>query len=210
MGVLKGSVTVRRYAVEGDVPDDFREVYLEGLQRLAFRDRPGLGPGEDNVGWCQVHNYLDVDFVDLNQWLYSHYVVAALRIERYIIPARVFRAHLDLRLRAWCAENGRNKAPTSIRQEFKDVLELELMAKTRPTVHLHQFAWNTIDRWIAFLHTGEHANDLFRKLFRETFGLVLVPFSPLTWVSAEAGADLECTSHSDFRPRADAIAGIEE
>ena len=43
MGILKGGLTARRYLVEGEIPDDFRERYAEVLEMHQFRERKAAG-----------------------------------------------------------------------------------------------------------------------------------------------------------------------
>ena len=36
MAILAGAMTIRRFRVDGDVPQDFRDVYRERLNEYAF------------------------------------------------------------------------------------------------------------------------------------------------------------------------------
>jgi recombination associated protein RdgC len=202
MGILKGGLTARRYLVEGEIPDDFRERYAEVLEMHQFRERKAAGAGEEVYGWVQAHNLLDNDFTDTNRWLYNHYVLVALRVDKKTLPSRLFKAHLEKRIKQWCADNGREKAPASIRTEQKDQLELEMLAKTLPSVAVVEFCWNIVDRWAIFHSTSDKANDRFRTLFRTTFGLVLTPFSPLDLLGdrPDLVQKLEIAGISDYRP----------
>jgi DNA recombination-dependent growth factor C len=203
MGILKGALTVRRYHVEGDVPDDFRDVYRDAFQDHAFRERPQAMIGEEAIGWCQVHNLLDTDFSDLNRWLYNHYVLAALRVDKKMLPAKLFKAHLEKRIQAWCEANSRTKAPKSVKEEIKEALEIEMLNKTLPRVATTEFCWNIVDRWVVVHSTSDKVNDDFRKLFRGTFGLVTTPVSPLDLVAdnPQMAGILEVAGISDYRPR---------
>ena len=86
MGILKGALTVRRYHVEGEIPDDFRSIYVDALNDHAFRERPAASVGEE-VGVRESHNLLDTDFSDLNRWLYNHYAMFSLRVDKKVLPA---------------------------------------------------------------------------------------------------------------------------
>lgn len=203
MGIFKGAMTLRRYHAEGEVPDDFRTRYIEALNEHAFRAPRTPEPGQETVGWCQIHNLLDTEFDDTNQWLYNHYVTAGLRIDKKMLPSKLFKAHLEKRLKEWCAENGREKAPSGVRREQKELLEIEMLARTLPRVAVHEFCWNVVDGWVVFHNTSDGPNDHFRKLFRTTFGIILTPFSPLDFVSDDLDVveSLELAGISDYRPR---------
>ncbi len=201
MGVLKGAMTVRRYAVLGEVPDDFRVRYADALADHAFRDPPASAAGEERSGWCRIDNLLETDFSDLNRWLFNQYLVAALRTDKKVLPAKLFRAHLDRRLAEWCHQHGRNRAPSGVRQEIREQLEIEMFARTLPRVQVVEWVWNLVDGWVAFHNTSDSANDRFVKLFRETFGLELAPFSPLDFLAddPDLAAALEAKGISDYR-----------
>jgi len=205
MGLFKGALTLRRYHVDGELPDDFRERFPEALDDHAFKEPASMLHAEEVVGWCHVHNLLDTSFAqpaDRQRWLYNHYLVAGLRVDKKVLPSKLFRAHLDKRVAAWCEQNQRNRAPASVRQEMRDALEQEMLAKTLPRVQVHEFCWNLADGWVFFHSTSDNANDRFRKLFRNTFGLGTTPFSPLDFLTdlPDVAESLEVQGISDYRP----------
>ena len=201
MGIMSGSLTVRRYRVAGDVPDDFRTRYAEALDEYAFKAPASSSHEGEVLGWCQVHNLLDTSFERLDKWLYNHYAVAALRIDKKSVPAKLFKATLDKRIEAWCQENGRQKAPASVRSDIKDALKADMLSRTLPRVAAHEWCWNIVDGWVIFHNTSERANDMFRTLFRQTFGLALLPFSPLDFLAdaPELAGSLELEGTTDLR-----------
>jgi hypothetical protein len=200
MGLFKGALTVRRYEVDGDVPPDFRTSYGEAMANHAFREPMSWMPGAEVSGWVLNRNLLETDFTNLNDWLHGHYLTASLRVDKKVIPTKLFRAHLDQRLAAWCAGEGREKAPASIRTEMRELLELEMAKQTLPRVAVHEFCWNVVDGWVLFHSCADSANDRFRKLFRSTFGLVLLPNSPLSFLGEGLAEALEVEGVSDYRP----------
>lgn len=201
MSLFKGALTVRRYRVLGTPPDDFRTVYPDLLQEKAFHEPMGLTRSEEIEGWVLVQNLLDTDFSNLDKWLYNQYVAAGLRIDKKTLPSKLFRAMLEKRVAAWCAEHSRERAPASIRTELKELLEDELYARTLPRVSVVEFCWNLVEGWVVVLNTSEGPNDRFRRRFRDTFGLGLAPFSPLDFLDdePELATALEIGGLSDLR-----------
>ena len=206
MGVFSGALSLRRYRVAGDVPDDFRTRYADALQSNAFHPPQSAQHKAEVLGWCEVHNLLDVTFDVSERWLYNQYLVAALRVDKKTVPAKLFRAHLDKRVAAWCQENGRTRCPGSARLELKDNLEAEMLLQTLPRVTTAEFCWNVVEGWLVFHNNGDAMNDRFRTLFRNTFGLVLHPWSPLDFLGDQPDlqAALEVAGLSDYRPAEDA------
>lgn len=181
MGIMKGGLSVRRYRAEAP-PEDFRDRYIAALEENAFREALSETNKEQRVGWVQIHNLLDTDFTDLNRWLYNQYAVFALRVDKKVLPATLFKAHLQKRMQAWCQQNNRERCPAKVKQELKDALELEMLQKTLPRVQVYEVAWNVAEGWVLFHNQSEVPNDTFRKLFHRTFGMALIPHDPLDFV----------------------------
>lgn len=200
MSLFKGALTARRYRVTGVVPEDFRTTFPEALQAHAFHQPMGLQRSEELEGWVLVQNLLDTDFSNHNKWLYNQYLVAALRVDKKTLPAKLFRAMLDKKIAAWCEENRRERAPASVRTELKELLEDELYARTLPRVSVFEFCWNVVEGWVMFTNTSDGPNDRFRKRFRNTFGLGLTPYSPLDFLedTPELAEALEIQGPTDL------------
>ena len=186
MGILNGQMTVRRYAVQGDVPEGFRDKFVESLNAHAFREPFSKVKKEEIEGWCHVHNLLDTDFTDLNQWLYNHYALFCLRVDKKVLPAKLFRAHLEKRVQEWCTQNDKERCPRGERDEIKDLLEIEMLKSCLPRVQTIEVCWNLAEGWLLFHSHSAGANDRLRKLFLNTFGLKLVPQNPLDILGDEA------------------------
>ncbi|MEQ1501193.1 MAG: recombination-associated protein RdgC [Myxococcota bacterium] len=183
MGVMSGAMTVARFRVLGELPSGWREAYRDKLNQYAFREPPN-GMGKEEVeGWVQVHNLLDTTFDDFNRWLYDEVALFALRVDKKRLPAKLFKATLDKRCQAWAAEREVERVPTAIRQEIKDELEHEWLARTLPTVATTEAAWHLGQGWLLIHSLSETVADRYRKRFFRTFGLKLIPWSPLDFLN---------------------------
>jgi len=186
MGILSGALTARRFKVVGDVPEAFRDVYREQLGQFAFRDPPNE-PGKAEIeGWVQTHNLLDASFDDLNRWLYDPYALFALRIDKKVLPANLLKATVEKECTKWCAEKGVERCPNAVKTEIKERIEDEWLRRTLPKVRVTELCWNMRDQWLVLHSLSESVADRVRKRFHQTFGLRLVPWSPLDWMSDEA------------------------
>lgn len=182
MAILSGAMTVRRFRVVGEIPEGFREVFRDRLDEHAFHERPNEMGKEEVEGWVQVHNLLDTSFVDLNRWLYNHYAVFALRVDKKALPAKLFNATVQKRCEAWCEAQGVERCPSAVKKTIKEELEVEWLKRTLPRVAVTECCWNLNDRWLLLHSLSESSADRFRKRFLRTFGLKLVPWSPLDWL----------------------------
>lgn len=182
MGIVSGAMTVARFRVVGEPPAGWRDTYRDRLNEHAFRDPP-QGQGKEEVeGWVQVHNLLDAEFDDFNRWLYNDVAWIALRVDKKRLPAKLFKATLEKKCAAWCAERDVERCPSAVKQEIKEQLEQQWLDRTLPSVAVTEAAWSITHGWL-MLHTlSEGTADRFRKRFFRTFGLKLVPWSPLDFL----------------------------
>ncbi len=187
MGILKGGLSVRRYRVIGELPESHTDLFIDALNTNQFREPQSPTHKGEASGWCQVHNLLDVDFSDVNLWLYNQYALFALRVDKKVVPAKLLRAHLEKRMQAWCTANSRPRVPAAVKEELREALEQEMLQKTLPRVTTFEVCWNMNDGWAVFTNDSELANERFQKLFLRTFGLRAVPWSPLDELAAEEG-----------------------
>ncbi len=200
MGILKGALSGRRYRVEGELPEGWRDTYIEALEANSFREPLSPTRKEPTMGWVQAHNLLDTSFLDVNQWLYNQYALFSLRIDKKVIPSKLFKATLQKRQQHWCTANNRDRCPPGVREEVKEALELEMLKQTLPNVALLECVWNVVDGWLFLHNDSETANDTFRKLFYRTFSLRPVPWSPLDELGdADTALRLVASGASDLR-----------
>jgi len=182
MSLLKGALTVRRFRLVGADPDDWRELYRQRLQENAFIDSP-IEPGkEEREGWVSVHNLLDADFSDVERWLVNDLILIALRVDKKVLPARLFKATLAKRVEKWCADNDATRAPRAVRDELRDALETEWLARALPRVSVCEVCINLTYRYAVIDSLSEGMADRVRKRVFRTFGFNLVPMSPLDLV----------------------------
>jgi len=183
MGIMSGSISVRRFRVVGELPEDWRESFRERLQEFAFRTPPQEVGKEEIEGWVEAHNLLDAGFEDFNKWLYNEYILFALRVDKKRLPAKLFAATLDKRCDAWKEKNGVERVPASIRSELKDALESEWLKKTLPSVAVTEAVWHIGEEWLILHGMSDAIADRFRKRFFRTFGLRCIPWSPLDFLT---------------------------
>lgn len=182
MGILSGNLSVRRYRVVGELPENWRTTYKERLNKYGFRE-PIEGMGKEEIeGWVQVQDILEGGFEDYNRWLYNSYAVFALRTDKKTLPARLFKATLDRQCVQWAAEREVDKCPASVRRTLQEELERQWMERALPQTRIVELCWHIDDGWlIATSLTARTAEQLPRR-FNQTFGHQLVPFSPLDFV----------------------------
>jgi len=188
MALLSGGMTARRFRVVGDLPANWRDVFRERLQKMAFREGGEKQGKEELEGWVEVQNLLDASFDDFNRWLFDTYVVFALRVDKKSLPAKLFKATVQKKCEAWCEERGVTRCPGAVKKEIKENLEKEWLARTLPRVATSEICWNVTEGWLVIDTLSESTGDRIRTRFHRTFGLELHPWSPLDYLTSSSSA----------------------
>ena len=136
-----------------------------------------------------MHNLLDANFDDFNIWLYGNYALFALRVDKSRCRPSSSRRRCKSVAKLEPRENEVERCPSSVKAELKDALEREWLKNALPRVALTEACWS-IDNGYLVLHSlSEGTAERFRKRFFRTFGLTLVPWSPLDFL--EKSEDVE-------------------
>ena len=171
MGALAGTITMTCYYVQGEVPGDFKERFLEALSKNAFTDVNVDLDHEESIGWVTAEDPFDVEF-DLNKVLWGSYFIAAIRHDTIRLPATAFKLHLKRAVEAQCRESGKERLSKAEVEEVRDILEKELKRRALPNIKVYDMVWN-MDRGVVWLwSTNKKVNEQFVDFFQETFELV--------------------------------------
>ncbi len=123
MPLLSGAMSVRRYRVIGRTDAYGREQLVELLTEQCFREPRSAAKGGRNLGWVTLENLCDTDFSTQNVF-FDQYFCFSLRIDDKRLPARLVSGLLDLRIRDWLAESGRDRIPSIIKKEMREQLKM--------------------------------------------------------------------------------------
>lgn len=168
MGLLQGSMTLRFYKIEGEVPKKYQEEYLDDLKRNAFRE---LGPEKEfGIGWVSPENFLDTHFKE-NKVFHNQYVTVTMRADKKQVNARFFRALLEQEIEKAKKEGNKEKLRPSEKKEIKDRLHRQLLAETEPARRTWDFCWDVGTGRAYFFGTADKLQDQFREQFGKTFHL---------------------------------------
>ncbi len=206
MPLLTGAMSVRRYRVIGRSDNLGREKLVELLGEHCFREPRSAAKGGRNLGWVTLENLCDTDFSTQNVF-FDQYFCFSLRIDDKRLPTKLVSALLDLRIREWLAEGGRERIPAIVKKEMREQLELEMLPRQLPAVGVHDVSWDLKDDVVRLFSTSGGTNETFRTHFAKTFALETRPVGPLhliaehkksgSWVPA-----LDQIGYADYRPEA--------
>lgn len=184
MGALKGSISYTKFTVRGALPEGFRETFVERLRLRAFRPLVAAEDDEQREGWCSIENPLDLE-LDHPKLFWASYLNVGYRVDRWQIPAPLFKAHFGEAEREHLAKRGREKLGKREKEELTVVVKRRLRAQLLPVMKVIDLSWNLETGVVRFWNQSPRVHEVLGELFEDTFQMSLVPESPGT-----AAADL--------------------
>lgn len=177
MGLLSRSASFVRYAVEGDLPENFWDFARERIAHFSFKDIDDSYE-ERSVGWVSTLNMFDSEFSHAS-YAAGDNIVLSLRIDERKVSPKV--------LKKFCQkEEERLKKARQIPRlnraqqlEIKENVKLMLMKKAVPVPTVYDLCWNLAEGTLLFFATSQAAQEVLEEFFKETFGLSIllqVPF----------------------------------
>lgn len=179
MGALKGSISFSKFYVRGQLPDAFRDRFVERIGLRAFRPLTVEEDAEQRAGWCSIENPLDCE-LDHGKIFFNSYLNLGLRTDRWQVPAPLFKAHFAEAEREHLAKRGRAKLGRREKEELRAVISRRLRAQLIPVMKVIDLSWNLETGVVRFWNQSPRVHEGLSELFEETFELSLVPESPYT------------------------------
>ena len=185
MGALKGSISFAKFYVRGDLPEGFRDTFVERIQLRAFRALTAEEDTEQRDGWCSIENPLDCE-IDHGKAFFNSYLNLGYRVDRWQIPGPLFKAHFAEAERAHLEKRGREKLGKREKEELKTTVSRKLRRQLIPVMKVIDLSWNLETGVVRFWNQSARVHEALSELFAETFQQELVPESPYT-AAAEIG-----------------------
>ena len=184
MGVLNGSISYALYHVDGALPDDFRDHFLERIEEFVFRPLTPDSPEDMSVGWVVVGELLNTTFSRENVFRGSDYLCLSLRVDRWSLPAALFKAVLTERVQRYCEEQGRARLSKLENEQLREVVRREFKEQMLPSAAIVDVVWSLSSGEVRFWSHSKRTSELFQELFESTFAVRLLPSGP--YITARA------------------------
>jgi recombination associated protein RdgC len=192
-------MTFARFYVTGDIPDDIPGTTLRRIRANSFQP---LSPDEDKsegVGWANIEDPVDID-LDHEKVFYNEYVCLGLRLDRWVVPGPLLKAHLRDAEQALLEKRGLEKLGRQAKADLKTMVVRKLRRQLVPSLKSYDMVWNLNSHVVHFHSQSERITTLFDDLFKKTFKLDLVPESPGT-AADRVGLDAkQATSLAGLEP----------
>ncbi len=206
MGALRGSLTFSRFFIVGAVPDDLPGF---GLKRIRANACQPLDPEEDIAekhGWASVLDPFDTD-LDHEKVFFNEYAVISMRVDRWVVPGPLLKAHLRDAEEKLLERKGLEKIGKKAKADLKAMVVRKLRKQLVPVTRSVDLVWNIPTGVVLFFSHAKKSHELAQELFEKTFKLKLLLESPGTAIYRRGLTPAEELLFANLEPTVLADAG---
>lgn len=194
MGLLSGSGSWLLFRFRGQLPEDWREVFQEGINKHAHVERLEFRTKDPNIGWVCVDEPTEAPKHGLD-WLHNGMPVLGVRTDKKSINGKMLEALLVREMEKIRAERAVAAISKKWRKEIKEALAEELLAKQTPSLNMGEFVID-LEHSHEFPDEGIVEYDVYAfgtsiptpTMIRETFGVDMYVDRYVDWLF-DAGMD---------------------
>ncbi len=168
----------------GDVPDDVAGASMKRIRARAFQPLSPDDEANEGFGWANIDDPFDTE-LDHEKVFFNEYVCLSLRLDRWAIPGPMLKAHLREAEQALLARRGLEQLGRKAKADLKAVVVRKLRKQLVPSMRAFDVVWKLGEpsRGGGVVHLFSQtarAAAMLDELFDKTFGLGLIPESPVT------------------------------
>ncbi len=163
----------------GDVPDDVAGASMKRIRANALQP---LSPDEDVTsrhGWASLEDPFDTE-LDHEKVFFNEYVVLAMRVDAWVVPGPLLKAHLRDAERALLERKGLERLGRKAKSDLKTAVVKKLRHRLVPRTTSVDLVWNLQTNVACFFSHAKRMHELVQELFEKTFRLRLLVESPGT------------------------------
>ncbi len=202
MGFASGSVSFRRYAVEGKSPKSIEQSLLDALTEHALRPGEIGVPEEIEYGWSGGRHVLDGNF-GFEHNVFADALHFALRIDTNKAPSELKKAYTIMEEEAAAAgnpsgfisKNQKRDAKETVRRKIEDELRTGQYRRSK----LVPILWDLPTQTLYSPASGASFEKL-AEIFQRTFGLDLSPLTAGSLAQRSLETRKSRREYEDLRP----------
>jgi hypothetical protein len=168
MPVLRTSGSFRRYFIEGAPIDASAPETYAAIAEHSFRGIDDSPVETEAGGWVSPWDPTGRDMRE-EDVRFGYRIALAIRLDRKRVPGALIKIHTQAEERAEREALGVEFLPKKKRQEIKDRVGAELLARALPNVALHQVFIDTQRRIVLLQGTSDRLATTLAELFHRTF-----------------------------------------
>lgn len=195
MSILKNTKSITKFKIS-DIEMSNEEI----LERLnTYKINECQPEDEFSFGWSSLLDPYDPEFSDMS-FMTGNYLTVSMRIDKKNIPAKLLSKEIDKVQKKILKEKGLNKLSRSMKQEIKESVRKNLLAKTQAIPNDYSVIVDTYNNIAYLLATNKIAKEVFEHLMKETFDIqtrMMFPFTMgLDLYNEDKISGLNCTNFS--------------
>ncbi|HEX5658627.1 MAG TPA: hypothetical protein VFX59_15595 [Polyangiales bacterium] len=179
MPALSGSLTYARLFVEGDLPNDYRDTYVNTLRLRAMKPLDAEDEAPERSGFCAFGDPYQLE-LSYELVFYNAFINLGFRTDRWSIPSALLRANVREAEQAYLEKKGRERLNKREKEDIKALVLRQMRKQTTPIVRTVDLSWSIDERVVRFFTHSQRTILTMSDLFTKTFGLKLVPEAPFT------------------------------
>ena len=203
MGFAGGSITFKRFFVNGRNVNQVDEALLDQLAARAMGKDPIQTADRTEVGWVTGEHILDTEF-DFAKNVIADGLHFALRIDTNKTPNDLVRSYQRMNEKAMLEASGREHLSKVERREAREQAKARADKESASGMHRRMkqipVFWDLLRKEVYFGATGATTADHLMMLFRGTFDLPLTPASAGEMAARHSAAIGETRPFDDCVP----------
>lgn len=177
MGAFSGSTTYSLYFVDGELPSEFKDRYLQMLKKRAFEPLTTAQEEEETSGWVPIRKPLQT-IQTTQDFVFNEFIAVGLRTDRWSIPGELFRARYAEAEEEYRQKNDLSRLSKIQREDIKKLVRKRLKEQSLPSMKVIDMAWDLDSMRLRFFSQSARVMEIFEEFFEDTFELRLRPASP--------------------------------
>jgi hypothetical protein len=169
MPVLKTRGSFRRYHIEGAPIDLTVPETFAALRDQAFHAIDDTPTEAESSGWVSPWDPTGRDLRE-EDVRFGARLALAIRLDKKRVPGSLVKIHALAEERAEREALGVEHLPKKKRQEIRQRVEADLLARALPSVALHQVFIDSLRRIVLLQGTSDRVATTMVQLFQRTFG----------------------------------------
>ncbi|MHC5111083.1 MAG: hypothetical protein ACYTHJ_14525 [Planctomycetota bacterium] len=179
MSFVSGSVSFRRFYIQGKCPRKIDEEWVQQFASHAFGQHGVTSSDGIEIGWISPEHILDTDFGDLHRVVKGPFLHLAMRIDRTAPPASLVKAYRLMEERAALADSGREFLSKQDRRLAREAAMRRAEKEARKGAFRRATSYPVLidvaDKVVYLGTMSTTAADKFMALVRDTLNVTLVP-----------------------------------
>ena len=177
MPFLTGSLSVRRYLVLDQIPNELEQTATLAMRRYSFKPIDDARGEKESFGWVNPRRVLQDSFT-YEDVLISPYVYLGVRRDRKNFSQVLFKARREERYGQIKSEKNIQKLSKQHRLAIDEELTIEMLKETSPQSAFNEIVWDTNSNIVYMGATSNSLCERIQELFEATFDLKIRQLFP--------------------------------